>query len=263
MQYWLHVGMLIFGVGLAKLVSYQAWSAMRQRGNTIDTLGLNIGAVKGSASDAANLLLLRRRNMSLGVFVLAHVAIITAISLVVGKSITTVTDTGSVELLFDYPMNISILLNTEPTQDSSSDLGTVKYLSTLAWLANSLANSTTSFNETFSGTFIIQDGRTEYGVNARPSGQQISGSVSCIDPSTDILVNMTGFEDTGLMNITYLSPDTMHTSVALELDPTNLIIGKLLGQYLPSVFGQQNSTFIWFTRVHTTLVTLVIASFET
>ena len=108
MQYWLHAGMLIFGVGLVKLVAYQAWSAMQQRGKTIDILDLNIGVAKGSASDAANLLLLRRRNRSLGVFVLAHVAIITAISLVVGKSITTVTDTGSVELHFDYPMNISI-----------------------------------------------------------------------------------------------------------------------------------------------------------
>ena len=109
MQYWLHFGMLIVGVGLVKLVAYQSWSAMRQRGNTIDTLDLNIGALKGSASDAANLLLLRRRNRSLGVFVLIHVAIIAAISLVVGKSITTVTDTGSVELLFNYPMNISML----------------------------------------------------------------------------------------------------------------------------------------------------------
>ena len=147
MQYWLHIGMLIFGVGLVKLVAYQAWSAMRQRGSTIDVLGLNIGAVKGSVSDAANLLLLRRQNRSLGVFVLTHVAIITAISLVVGKSIATVTDTGSVELLFNYPMNISIL-NVFPNQDQSQGLGTVKYGTTWAWLTNSAANSTSPFNET-------------------------------------------------------------------------------------------------------------------
>ena len=123
MQYWLHVGMLIVGVGLVKLVGYQSWSVMRQRGNTIDILALNIGAMKGSASDAANLLVLQRQNRSLlGVFVLTHAAIIAAISLVVGKSITTVIDTGSVELLFDYPMNISIL-NVDPNQQSSPDVG--------------------------------------------------------------------------------------------------------------------------------------------
>jgi hypothetical protein len=106
---------------------------MQQRGNTIDIMGLNIGVVKGSVSDAANLLLLRRWNKSLGVLVLAHVAIITAISLVVGKSITTVTDTGRVELLFDYPMNISILI-----EDGA--LGTMKYGPTRAWLTKSAAN---------------------------------------------------------------------------------------------------------------------------
>ena len=119
MQYWLHAGMLIFGVSLVRLVAYQAWSAMRQRGKTIDILDLNIGVVKGSAFDAANLLLLRRRNRSQGVFVLTHIAIITAISLVVDKSITTVTDTGSVELLFDYLMNTSIL-NVDVNQDATN-----------------------------------------------------------------------------------------------------------------------------------------------
>ena len=123
MQYWLHVGMLIVGVGLVKLVGYQSWLTMQQRGNTFDILDLNIGALKGSASDAANLLVLQRQNRSLlGVFVLTHAAIIAAISLVVGKSITMVIDTGSVELLFDYPMNISIL-NVDPNQQSSPDVG--------------------------------------------------------------------------------------------------------------------------------------------
>ena len=58
MQYWLHVGMLIFGIGLVRLVAYQAWSAMQQQRGTIDILGLNIGLIKGSTSDAANLLFL-------------------------------------------------------------------------------------------------------------------------------------------------------------------------------------------------------------
>ena len=247
MQYWLHVGMLIVGVGLVKLVAYQAWSTMRQQGNTIDTLSLNIGAINGSASNAANLLFLRRRNRSPGLFVLIHVAIITAISLVVGKSITTVTDTGSVDLLFDYPMNISIL-NVDQNQDASQGLGAIKYAATWAWLTNgAAANMTSPFNETFSGTFIIQDSRAEYGVNAQPSGQQIGGSVSCIDPSAIIFVNMTEYINTGLVNITYLPPDIRHNvsgTVTLELDPTNLVIGKLTGQYLPTLteFDQMGSS---------------------
>ena len=249
MQYWLHVGMLIVGVGLVKLVAYQAWSEMRQRGNTIDVLGLNIGTVNGSALNAVNLLFFRRRNRSLGMFVLTHVAIITAISLVVGKSISTVTDTGGVELLFDYPMNISIL--NVAYQDSSQGLGSFKYATTWAWLTNTLTNLTPLFNQTFSGTFIIQDSRAKYGVNAQPSGQQISGSVYCVDPSAIIFVNLTGFSNISRLNITYLPPNLMHNvsgSITLQFDPTNLVIGKLTGQYLPAVAKYApNSTFIWFT----------------
>ena len=197
MQYWLHVGMLIVGVGLMRLVAYQAWSTMRQRGNAINVLDLNIGALKGSSSDAANLLLLRSRNRSLGVFVLIHTAIIAAISLVVGKSITTVTDTGSVELPFDYPMNISILNVDLANPQSSPQLGGTIYDATQNWLSNGATNST--FNKTFSGTFIIQDGRAgaEYG---QPSGQQIGGSVSCIGPSA------VTFVDDGLNVTVPLSP---------------------------------------------------------
>ena len=258
MQYWLHVGMLIFGVGLVRLVAYQAWSAMQQRGNTIDILDLNVGVVNGSAFAAANLLLLRKRNRSLGVFVLAHVAIISAISLVVGKSITTVTDTGSVELLFDYPMNISILnVGTNHANNlapGTIEFGTIKYGPTWAWLNKGATNVTSLSNETISGTFIIQDSRAEYGVNAQPSGQQISGSVSCVDPSDSIIVNMTNYSNTGALNITCL-PDiannisgTSTGSLTLELNPYNFVTGKLTGQYLftPNVDSVQNATFLWF-----------------
>jgi hypothetical protein len=237
MQYWLHAGMLIFGVGLVRLVAYQAWSAMQQRGNTIDILGLNIGVINGNASAAANLLLLRRRNRSLGMFVLTHVAIISAISFVVGKSITTVTDTGRVELLFDYPMNINI-----------SDVATrnLMYGPTWAWLTKSATDLT--FNEAFSGTFIVQDSRTEYGVNTQPSGQQISGSVSCVDPSDSIIVNMTGFDDTGAINITYLSTDSGLGSVRLNIFPLTLKlgIGNLAGQYLPKLSNSTQYFIAWF-----------------
>ena len=184
---------------------------------------------------------------SLGVFVLAYVAIITAImfSLVVGKSITTMTDTGSVELLFDYPMNIYMDANHVATQS----LGSISYGATwVFWLTNSAANLTSLANETFSGTFIIQD--------SQPFGQQISGSVSCVDPSDSLIVNMTGFDDTGILNITYL-PDYKHNisgslTLDLDLDHIYLAIGKLTGQYLPSIDNfnfDQNATFImiWFT----------------
>ena len=155
-------------------------------------------------------------------------------------------------------MNISIL-NVDPNQYAlvnikNQELGIEKYRPTWAWLinTNSTMNSTSIFNEAFSGTFIIQDGRAEYGVNAQPSGKQISGSISCVDPSDSIIVNMTG-SYVGFVNNTYL-PDYTHNvsgNVSLELDP-NLAIGKLIGQYLPAVMNNdyevnQNATFIWFT----------------
>ena len=237
MQYWLHAGMLIAGVGLVKLVGYQSWSVMRQRGNTIDILDLNIGALKGSAYDAANLLLLGRRNRLLGVFVLIHVAIIAAISLIVGKSISIVTDTGSVELLFDYPMSINIL--TVPGRNLPYSLGGIMYTATQNWLTSHAANLT--LNETFSGTFVIQDSRGEYGVNARPSGQQIGGSVSCIDPSTYIVSVST--------STVYLI--TYPGSLLLKLDilQADLDSGGLIGQFVngSSSGSVQNYTFLWYT----------------
>ena len=230
MQYWLHVGMLIFGVGLVKLVAYQSWSTMRQQGNTINILDLNIGALKGSAYDAANILLLRSRNRSLGMFVLIHVAIIAAISLVVGKSITTtVTDARSVELLFDYPMNISIS-NVNPDQQSITSLGDIKYAATWDWLTNG-ANLT--INETFSGTFIIQDSRAKYG---QPSGQQIGGSVSCIDPSAYISVNSSN----DWVNVSFES--TVPDEFLLEFPA----IGRLISRNL-NLDPASTGTFIWFT----------------
>ena len=241
MQYWLHVGMVIFGVGLVKPVAYQSWSTMRQRGNTIDILDLNIRALKGSASDAANLLLLRRRNRSLGVFVLIHAAIIAAISLVVGKTITTVTDTGSVELLFDYPMNISIL-NAHPISQFYSfnppDLGGTMYDATRNWFTNGATNST--FNETFSGTFIIQDSRAEYG---QPSGQQIGGSVSCFEPLTISMIEPSAL----FINITFFSSDIRRDqTIPVELDPLAFATGNLIGQHFPTL-GSMNTSFIWFS----------------
>ena len=241
MQYWLHVGMLIFGVGLVKLVAYQAWSAMRQRGNTIDILSLNIGVVNGSAYAAANLLLHRRRNRSLGVFVLTHVAIISAISFVVGKSITTVTDAGSVDLLFDYPMNISFL-------NKDQAVGIIEFGPTWVWLYKDTADLNAIYDETYSGTFVIQDSRAEYGINARPSGQRISGSVFCVDPSANsfatITVNTTAFDkfDTLPLNITYTDPYYSEIK-QVELYSGNLAIGKLTGQYLANL----PNNFIWFT----------------
>ena len=238
MQYWLHVGMLTFGVGLVKLVAYQAWSAMRQRGNTIDILGLNIGVVNGSAYAAANLLLHRRRNRSLGVFVLTHVAIISAISFVVGKSINRVTDAGSVDLLFNYPMNISFL-------NEEGSFGVIEFGPTWFWLYKDAADLNALYNETYSGTFIIQDSRADYGVNVRPSGQRISGSVSCVNPSANITVNTTGFYDTGILPVTIT---TQHDITPVELDSSNFATGKLTGQIVSAVNSSENtSTFVWFT----------------
>ena len=171
--------------------------------------------------------LFKGRTGHLGIFVLTHVAIITTISLVVGKSISTVTHTGGMELPFNYLMNISIL--NVAYQDSSQGLGSFKYAMTWAWLTNTLTNLTPLFNQTFSGIFIIQDSHARYGVNAWLYGQQISGSVYCVDLSAIIFINLTGFSNISCLNITYLPPDLMHNvsgSITIQFDPTNLAIGK-------------------------------------
>ena len=238
-QYWLYVGMHVFGVGLVKIVAYQSWSAMRQRGNTIDILDLNIGALKGSAYDAATLLLLRERNRSLGVFVLTHLAIIAAISLVVGKSITTVTGKGSTALMFHSPSGINIL-NVNPNHQSSLELGGTMYSATWNWFTNGAINST-FHDSTFSGTFVIQDGRTGSGFNVRPSGQQISGSISCVDPSSNISVTPIVADDS-FLNITF------GNSPLLPLYIGDLATGKLIGQQLhTSEPVIPNITLVWFT----------------
>ena len=76
----------------------------------------------------------------------------------------------------------------------------------------------------------------EYGVNAQPSGQQISGSVSCVDPSAKISVDAI---DTISMNITYNGFQLPAVVTA------NLAVGKLIGRYF--VTSAIQTTFIWFT----------------
>ena len=91
---------------------------------------------------------------------------------------------------------------------------------------------------------MIQDSRAEYGVNTRPSGQQIDGSVSCIDPSPYISVNTDNTSLTPSVNITYLG------SVLPELNiPSNLDYGELLGKLVNASANDsvQNYTFLWST----------------
>ena len=138
--------------------------------------------------------------------------------------------------------------------DTNQVEGTARYGPTWAWLLSNTggANSTPLVNENFSGTFIVQDSRVEYGVNAQPSGQQISGSVSCVDPSANILIvmdNSAAFS-VSLVNVIYVPDDSHNISgnVTLALDLANLDTGKLIGQYLPSIIQYgQNTTFIWLT----------------
>ena len=112
------------------------------------------------------------------------------------------------------------------------------YGATQNWLNNHDANST--FNEACSGTFVIQDTRLEYGVDAQPSGQQIGGSVSCINPSANISVDTSTVH---FVNITYLGSPLPALNILGDL-----AYGKVIGQRLNAIAGTfQNATFLWFT----------------
>ena len=184
MQYWLQVGMLLFGVGLARLASYQAWLAMRRQGRTIDILDLNFTTLHGSAWNAAKLFLVKRQNRSVATFMLILIGITTSISLVVGKSFSAVLpDTGSTtRAQFTYTANVSLQL--------------IDYFSgTLIqdWIRQELrfggwSSKYPGWDDAFRGTLIMRDNRTVYAANARPMGLRIGSGVSCVDPGANISV---------------------------------------------------------------------------
>ena len=154
-----------------KLVAYQAWLGMRQRGNTIDDLSLNIGVINGNAYNAVKLLVLKRGNRFLGGFFLVHFAI----TIIVGFSISTLKNTKNMKFEFDYPMNgaISGILHVSTVSEIGIDFLMGELDPAYAWLKQRVSSSVSPSNNTFSGTLVVRNSRVKYAVNPYPSGLRI------------------------------------------------------------------------------------------
>ncbi|KAF9459411.1 hypothetical protein BDZ94DRAFT_1239268 [Collybia nuda] len=169
MQYWLQAGMLVASMGLLKLSAYQAWFIMMRDGNTMDNLDLTLGAIRGSLLDAARLTF-RKRNRLLSVFVLGQLGVTTAITLIIGLSITR--DKGTRLLAFNY------LGNTQFPDSSIQHLNTEGQIQAIAKVnAWALSNDTTH-SYAYRGSLVIPDGRNA-SVNLRAGGPRIKGTLSC------------------------------------------------------------------------------------
>ncbi|KAM6491446.1 hypothetical protein JOM56_013220 [Amanita muscaria] len=198
MQYWLEIGTIVTGCGFVKLVAFQSWLAMKRKGNTLETIDIHISAITGSASDAlrimkilswppSNLLHTTKENWSLGLFTLSQIGITAAISLFVGFSVSTVRQTGSVHIEFGYQKNFILPVLDTLFNNDGMRAAFVEIDRRLLQAENSSRLPT----ETFQGTFVVQDNRTLYAIDARPKGLRIEGDVSCTGEVPDLSVVIT------------------------------------------------------------------------
>ncbi|KDR68866.1 hypothetical protein GALMADRAFT_1353280 [Galerina marginata CBS 339.88] len=210
MNYWLKLGLVLASFGLLKLSAFQSWFILMKHGNTIDNLDLHLGAIKGSAFDAARLLL-RKRNFILSLLVLALISIDSGINLFVGLSI--IRTPGLRKTTFTY-QGLSRLPNSKYTHlNTDGQVGAIAKV--VSW---ALANDTSHHNA-FRGSLVVPDSRTNFSVNARPSGPILDGILSCEPiPSTNITINTTA-------PVTYILDITVSGRVARFLAPSSTVLG--------------------------------------
>ncbi|KAF9522292.1 hypothetical protein CPB83DRAFT_899768 [Crepidotus variabilis] len=173
MQYWLQAGTLIASMGLLKLSAYQAWFVLMRDGNTMDSLDLSLGAIRGSFIDAGRLVF-RRRDRWVGAYILGQLGVVTAISLIIGLSITR--DQITRALVFTYSGN------TEFPNSSINHLNTVGQLLAIAKVNSWALNNDTSHSSAYRGSLVVPDSRN-ITVNHVAGGPRISGTLSCVGVS--------------------------------------------------------------------------------
>ncbi|KAF8996752.1 hypothetical protein BDQ17DRAFT_1429549 [Cyathus striatus] len=170
MQYWLKIGVLIAAYGLLRLSAYQSWFIMMQNGNTIKNFDLNLGAIKGSFIDAIRLLL-KRGNRWLSLFVLAQLAVNSAITLLVGLSV--IRNVGELEIAFVYNSITHFPASTIATLNSDGQLAAISKV--VSWALK----PDLKHDNALLGTLVIPDGRSSLGVNTLPGGPKLHGDISC------------------------------------------------------------------------------------
>jgi hypothetical protein len=168
--YWLRVGLIVSSVGLLKLTSYQAWFILMHQGNSVKNLDLSLGAIRGIIYDAA-LLLVKKNNHILSVFVFALLGISAALTLIVGLSIDTAP--GVQTIMFQYNA-------TSQLPDSSlKTLGNDGHLAATERMLSWILNDDQSHSGALKGTLVTPDGRSSQGRNILPGGPTITAWFIC------------------------------------------------------------------------------------
>ncbi|KAF5352595.1 hypothetical protein D9756_006330 [Leucocoprinus leucothites] len=169
-SYWLKAGVTISSIGILKLSAYQAWFILMHHGNTVKNLDLNLGAIRGSVTDACYLLF-KKNNRLLSAFVFALLGIGAAISLVTGLSIDKDTEIKLVTFQFnstsEFPNSKLATLNND---------GQLKAIQkVIPWALD----GDKSHGRAFRGTLVVPDARTLQASNALPGGPTITGHFEC------------------------------------------------------------------------------------
>ena len=178
MQYWLQIGASIAEYGLVRLISYQAWFVSIRKGTTIGDLDRGIGAIKGSVSDAARLVL-RRQNMWLGIFAIIQLVTGFAISIVIASSMRDLKAYVTVDMDYHYPTNFLLPVAYANYNDSDSIDQLFRVTTQLEQQLFNPIEEPSNLAGGFEGTLVLRDNRTVFAQDPRPSGFRITGSLSC------------------------------------------------------------------------------------
>ena len=241
MTYWLHIGIIISGYGLFRLMAYQSWFSMKHRGTTIHTLQNNLGALQGSAFSAV--LLLRKCDRSLAAFTLVQIAITAAISLIVGYSISPVTTPHRAWAEFNYPTNFTItsLGPDYVWQRTRNQLE--------SWIFE--PDNTPRQLDAFKGTLVVRDNRTTYGIDVQPTGNHILGDIACAGDSIQSVVFVSSVTTSEFGNPGTNYNITLRIPAGNETESTVMFLFSSVSplSLLPLASDDLFTLFLWATNI--------------
>lgn len=170
MSYWLKGGVMLASVGILRLSAYQAWFVLMHEGNTVKDLDSNLGAIRGSVTDAF-FLLFRKNNRLLSFFVFAMLGIDTSISLIIGLSIQK--QNGTKDLEFTYNATSSF------PDSSLKHMNNVGQLMATQKAISWALDGDKSHGVALRGSLVVPDDRSSEASHALPAGPKISGRFTC------------------------------------------------------------------------------------
>ena len=206
MTYCIRAGMLVAGIGLTRLYSYQAWLILMRDGNSIQNLDYNLGALKGSLLDACRLIL-RKGNRGLSALLFGLLLVDTAVSLVIGFSISR--DTRDSPITFTYA-NVSRFPDS-----SSAHLNNDGQVQAIAKVDLWAMNNDTSHGSALRGSLVVPGSRSKYSVRSAPGGPTISGAITCAGVSTYTIANNSQYYNITIGSHAYLAESNMTLAVSM------------------------------------------------